>query len=136
MATQATRAVRGNLPAAKLQWTIPKIAAEFGGSPDGVRKILNQAGIASDATGCYDTRGIVAALYGDLHSEKIRKERELTRKYWIENETSEAHLLDRASLMQGLSAVADAMVCRIMSSALDREAKEDLLKDLSTIPIV
>jgi len=58
------------------------------------------------------------------------------RKYQLENETTEANLLDRAALMAGFAQVADAMVHRIMASELSREAKEDLLRDLAGIPIV
>ena len=44
--------------------------------------------------------------------------------------------LSRPELMKGFAALADAMVFRITSSELSREAKEDLLKDLASIPIV
>ena len=85
-----------------------------------VRKIMHQGGAEPDASGCYSTEQICACLFGDLRAERLRKERELVRKYRIENETAEANLLDRAALMQGLAGIADAMVCRIMSSALDK----------------
>ena len=44
--------------------------------------------------------------------------------------------MNRAELMKGLAGIADAMVSRIMVSELDRSAKEDLLRDLSGVPLI
>jgi hypothetical protein len=71
-----------------------------------------------------------------LRAERLRKKRELTRKYQLGNAIVEASVLDRAELMKGLALIADAMVSRIMSSGLARSEKEDLLKELSSMPIV
>jgi hypothetical protein len=119
-----------------LKWTVEAIAREFKLAQNTVRKILNQGNAEPDQTGTYSTEAICGSLFGNLHAEKIRKERELVRKYRIENETSEANLLDRAALMAGFSQLADAMVHRITVSELSREAKEDLLRDLATIPVI
>jgi hypothetical protein len=119
-----------------LRWTVEAIAREFKLAQNTVRKILHQGGAEPDGNGTYSTGQVASCLFGNLHAEKIRKEREMVRKYRIENETSEANLLDRAALTQGFTQLADAMVHRIMASELSREAKEDLLKDLSSIPIV
>ena len=94
------------------------------------------AGIEPDTTGCYSTPQIVAALYSDLHAERVQKERELVRRYRIENEVSEGNLVNKDALMAGFSLLDDAMVCRIMASEVTRETKEDLLRELSSIPII
>src|SRR6516164_7958386 len=126
---------RGNVPMRPLAWTIEAIGREFKLAQNTVRKILHQGGAEPDANGCYSTEQVVACLFGDLRAERLRKERELVRKYRIGNEAAEASLLDRSELMKAFSALADAMVSRILSSELSREVKEDLLKDLATIPI-
>ena len=127
---------RGNVPMRPLKWTVEAIGREFKLAQNTVRKILHQGGAEPDGTGCYSTEQVTACLFGDLRAERLRKERELVRKYQLENETTEANLLDRAALMAGFAQVADAMVHRIMASELSREAKEDLLRDLAGIPIV
>ena len=127
---------RGNISLQPLRWSIEAVSREFKLAANTARKILHQGGVEPDGVGTYSTEQVVSCLFGNLHAEKIRKERELVRKYRIENETSEANLLDRTELMKGFSALADAMVFRIMSSELGQEAKEDLLRDLSTIPVV
>jgi hypothetical protein len=71
-----------------------------------------------------------------MHVEKLATQRQLTRKYQLENAIVEASVLNKAALEAGFAQLADAMVHRIMASELDRSAKEDLLRDLSTIPIV
>ena len=101
-----------------------------------MRKLLARNSAKADADGLYSTRQITEALYGGLAEEKLATQRQLTKKYALENAITEASVLDRAALMQGLEAVAGAMVHRITTSKLDRTEQEDLLRELSSIPIV
>ena len=126
---------RGNVPASPLRWTIERGSAEFKLAANTFRKILNQSGAKPDQGGCYTTQQICECLFGDLHSETVRKERQLVRKYEIENQISEASLLDRVEIAKGLAAIADAVVSKIMSSPLPRDVKEDVLRDIAEIPI-
>ena len=74
-------------------------------------------------------------MFAGLTEEKLLTQRQLTRKYELENQITEASVLNRKSLESGFAALADAMIHRIMASEVSRETKEDLLKDLATIPI-
>jgi hypothetical protein len=132
----AVQRPKGNVPTRPLRWTTEAVAREFKLGPNTAKKILNQGGMEPDVTGCYSTEQIVACLFGDLRAERLRKERELVRRYRLENEAAEATLLNRVELMKGFSALADAMVCRIRASELSREAQDDLLKALASIPVV
>jgi hypothetical protein len=127
---------RGNVPAAVLRWSIDRAASEFKLAANTLRKILNQGGAEADAGGCFSTEQITRCVFGDLHSEKLRKELQLVRKYEIENQISEASLLNRTEIAKGLAAVADAMTSRIMASDVSRSVKEDLLADLAGVPLV
>jgi hypothetical protein len=127
---------RGNVPLERLSWTVERASGEFSVAPVTLRKFLRQSGAEPDPGGCFTTRQITEALYGDLKAERLRKERQLTKKYELENAITEGSFLDRAEIARGLSAVADAMVSRIMSAQLDRTVKEDLLNDLSTVPLI
>jgi hypothetical protein len=55
----------------------------------------------------------------------------------LENAITAASVLNRAELEKGLAAIADAFVSRLMAAQeVPRHVKEDLLKDLSSWPIV
>ena len=127
---------RGNIPASPLRWSIERGASEFKVAPMTLKKVLRQAGAEPDQTGCYSTQQITESLYGDLHGQRVQKERELVRRYSLENQITEGSFLDRSELMKGLSAVADAMTSRILSANVDRSVKEDLLNDLAGVPLI
>jgi hypothetical protein len=121
---------------AALKWTIERASREFNVAPVTLRKFLRQAGAESDETDCFSTAQIVQCLYGDLRAERLRKERELTRKYSLENAIVEASVLNRSELMKVMAAIADAFTSRVMSvTGLSRHEKEDLLKDLASWPL-
>jgi hypothetical protein len=119
-----------------LRWTCERAEAEFVFLADTLRKNLRQAGIEPDANGCFTTAEICRAIYGGLNEEKLATQRQITRRYQLENEITEGSYLDRKALTAAFSALADAMVSRIMVSGLSREEKEDLLKELSSVPII
>jgi len=92
-----------------------------------LRKYLHQGGVEPDEDGCFSTMQICECVYGDLRAERLRKERQLTRRYTLENEITEGNLLDRHELMRTFSVIADAMVTRINSATeLPRNVREDL----------
>jgi hypothetical protein len=128
---------KSNLPQNELlKWNLKKAAVEFGTTVDTLKKALNQVSAEPDADGLYTTGQLIQARYGELYQEKLRVHRETADRIALENAITRGETLSRAALMQGLAGVADAMVFRIMSSELSREAKEDLLKDLASIPVV
>jgi len=57
-------------------------------------------------------------------------------RWSIENAIFEDSVLHRSELMKGLAMVADAMTTRIMASELSRSAKQDLLTELSSVPLI
>jgi len=72
-----------------------------------------------------------------MHIERLKTQREITKKYSLENAVTVGSLLNRDALAQGLAAIADAITSRIMvAQELSRATKEDVLKDLSSIPVV
>jgi hypothetical protein len=83
----------------------------------------------------YTTRQLIAAIFGAIDLEKLRTQEQITKKYQLDNEIVEASVVNKAALMKGLAAVADAMQSRIRASELSRRAQDDLLDDLAGIPI-
>jgi len=99
-------------------------------------KLLNQASVVPGEDGCYSTAQLLSGIYGRMHEERLKTQQQLTRKYELANKVTEASLLDRGALMAGFAQVADAMVSIITTSGLTREEKENLQKELASIPIV
>jgi hypothetical protein len=127
---------RSNVPSKPLRWSIERASREFKLAQNTLRKYLHQGGAEPDADGCYSTQQLCACAYGDLRAERLRKERELTRKYQLENAITEGNLLDRAELSRTFAVIADAMVTRINSATeVPRTVREDLLRDLSSWPL-
>ena len=127
---------RGNVSRKELRWTIEPASIEFGTAQNTLRKGLSQAHVACGSDGCFTTAQICEGLFGVMRQEKIKTQRELTRRYLLENQITEAEVLMRSEVSKGLAMIADAMTSRIMASQLSRSAKEDLLKDLASIPLV
>jgi len=102
--------------------------------------MLNRALARISATpgkdGCYSTAQICEALFGDMHKEKVKTQRQITDRITLENQITRAEVLNRAELMKVMAAIADAFVSRVMSvQGLSRQEKEDLLKDLASWPL-
>jgi hypothetical protein len=131
-----SRPTKSNVPAAALRWSIERAGIEFGLTSQTLRKSLVKTSATPDAAGLFSTKQIIAAIYGTFDQEKLATQRELTKKYQIANSIAEAHLLNRSELMKGLATVADAMTSRIMAADVSRSVKEDLLKDLASVPLV
>jgi hypothetical protein len=131
------RTTKTNVPADELHWSIERAAAEFGLSPMTLRRALAKISAKPDENGCFTTAQVADALYGQLHLEKIKTQQEVTEKLRIENMVSRAELLNRRELAKGLAAIVDAFTSRLMvDRELSRMTKEDLLKDLSSWPLV
>jgi hypothetical protein len=133
------RTSRSNLPQdVPLKWNVEKAAVEFGVSIMTLRKSLAKTSAEPNPDGLFTTRQIAGAVYGGaLSEEKLRTQRQLTRKLELDNAITEASVLDRAELQRVFAAIADAFVSRVMSvQGLSRQEKEDLLKDLSSWPLV
>lgn len=135
-AVRVSRPTKSNVPAAALRWSIERAGIEFGLTSQTLRKSLAKTSATPDADGLFTTKQIIGAVYGAFDQEKLATQKELTKKYQIANSIAEAHLLDRSELTKGLAMIADAMTSRIMASDVSRSLKEDLLHDLSTVPLI
>jgi hypothetical protein len=130
------RVTKSNVPAAALRWSVERTGTEFGFTSQTLRKSLGKTAAIADANGLFTTKQICQAIFGSMRVEKLATQRQLTRRYELENAITEATVLDRAELMKGLALIADAMVSRIMASRLARSEKEDILRDISSLPLV
>jgi hypothetical protein len=127
---------KSNIPHERLRWTVERAGVEFGLTTGTLRKMLNKDSAVPDADGLFSTQQVVAALHGSMDVEKLATQKALRRKLQLENEITEANVLNRSEVTRVFSAIADAIASRIMTSEMSRAAKEDLLKDISNIPVV
>lgn len=130
------RQTKTNVPTTPLRWSVQRAGIEFGLTSQTLRRSLAKNSATADQDGLFTTAQIVAAIYGAFDQEKLATQKELTKKYAIANKVAEATFLDRAELAKVLATVADAIVSRIMASDMPRTAKEDVLRDISSIPLV
>ena len=127
---------KSNLPQNEpLRWNIDVAGREFGFASPTVRKMLNKSGAIPDEGGCYTTRQLIGAIFGAIDLEKLRTQEQITRKYQLDNAIVEASVVNKVAVMKVLAQVADSMVHRITASSLQRHKQEDLLRDLSSIPV-
>jgi hypothetical protein len=130
-----TRARPSGNVSSPLRWTIESASREFRLAPVTLRKNLRQADIQPAEDGTFDTQKIVAGLFGSLREQRLLKERELTKKYFLENQITEANYLSRSELEKAFSQLCAEMVFIIESSNLDRQAQNDLRTTLASIPV-
>jgi hypothetical protein len=120
-----------------LRWSLARAAKEFDIAKETLRRRLGECHQQPAADGTYTTRQLMVSLYGDLYGAKLRTQNEQAEKRRIENEVSRGELLSRRELEKGFSAIADAISNHILScTELPRRAREDILRDLASWPIV
>jgi hypothetical protein len=130
------RTTKSNIPE-MLRWNLDAASREFNFSAQTLRAALNKNSAVPGDDNCYSTQQICDALFGALHLEKIRTQRQITERITLDNEITRGEVLNRSELAKGFAAIADAIVSRVMAAnELSRATKEDLLKDLSSIPVV
>jgi hypothetical protein len=127
---------RSNVPQnVALRWNVEKAAVEFGMTPVMLARALAAISAIPGEDGCYSTAQLIEAAFGSMHQEKLATQKEIRKRYTLENAITTAGVLNRAELAKALAAIADAMVSRVMAANVPRSVKEDLLKELSTIPV-
>ena len=125
-----------NAPAAALKWSVERAGVKFGMTSATLRKSLAKNSAQADVDGLFSTRQITDAVFGGLSEEKLATQRPLTRKYELENSIVEASVLNKAALEAGFSQLTDAMVHRIAGVRTIPRSKEDLLRELASVPII
>jgi len=87
--------------------------------------------------GCCSTSQLIEAAFGSMFQEKLATQRQVTERSTLENRVTRSELLSRSELSKGLAAIVDAIVSRLMAAQqIPRSVKEDLLKDLSSWPLI
>jgi hypothetical protein len=77
-----------------------------------------------------------AKAIADFNRQRIKSQKELTEKYRLENMITRAEYLKRLDVARGLAMIADAVVSRIMAAEIPRSVKEDVLKNIASLPLI
>jgi len=127
---------RSNVPQnVALRWNVEKAAIEFGMTPIMLSRALAQNSTVPGKDGCYTTAQICEALFGVMHQEKLATQKEIRKRYTLENQITEASVLNREALAASFAELADALQQAVINSGLPREARENFLHNLSSWPL-
>jgi phage terminase Nu1 subunit (DNA packaging protein) len=75
-------------------------------------------------------------MFGALHAERLRKTSAEADGVEMANAVTRADYLDRRQLSRALAEVADSIVQIVRVSRLTRQEQDDLLPQLSSIPVI
>jgi hypothetical protein len=132
-----TLPTKSNVPQHEpLRWNVEKAAREFGLKNVTVKRRLNEVAASPDRDGLYTTEQLVEALFGSMHVEKLKTQREITQRYALENAITRAEVLNRAELTKTFTSLADALATVVNLSELGRREKEDFLKNIASWPLL
>ena len=125
-----------NKPLPPLRWSIVRAAREFGLSRDTLSRKLSIAKEVADPTGCYSTKQLLAALYGDLPAERLREVRGKADNWELKNGALRGELLSREAITKAGEAFVIAARSLIETSSMTKDERNSLLESLATWPIV
>lgn len=102
---------------------------------DTLRKKFKAVEITSDSSGCYTTRQVTEAIYGDSSRERIRETKERADNWALKNGILRGELLPRSLLEPALQQIFLVIGQLIQASSLNTLEKKDLLNNISSWPI-
>jgi hypothetical protein len=119
-----------------VRWSTDAACREFNTTAQTLRKGLNAADESPGLDRCYSTSQITAAVYGDIHGERLRETKARANHWELKNGILRGDLLDRAALTRGLEHIVLACAAIIQASTLTKTEKRDFLTNLSSWPVV
>jgi phage terminase Nu1 subunit (DNA packaging protein) len=116
-----------------ISWNLSKAEAEFGIERATLRRKLAEAGQKEDEAGCYTTRQICIAMYGDAKGERTKLAVEMVKAAQLKNAKTEGKLIDVEAACFVAQRAAFAVRQRILASSLPDDEKKTLLADLTAL---
>ena len=117
------------------KWDVRAAAREFGLTVDTLRRKLNAAKQVPAAAGTWTTAQIVAALYGDIHGQRLRKTSAEATHWELKNQVLTGESLPRALLTPALTEIFVIIRQLIEASSMTTSEKRDLLNTIATWPV-
>jgi hypothetical protein len=125
-----------NVPRVPLRWSIARAGAEFDLAQATLERKLRDPQQVPDDRGAYSTKAITRAIYGSLFAERLRRITEEADKTAIGNQFARGELIARSDLEPLLSRIAESIIQIVKGSALNSEAKTDILHSISSMRVV
>jgi hypothetical protein len=119
-----------------LRFSLFKAAREFGTAETTLGNRLGEIGEVAGPDECFSTRQILKALYGEIYQERLRKIKEEADGFALRNAADRGELIGRRELEAAFLQVALGIKEVIRGSGLTQEAQADVLRQISTIPIL
>ena len=117
-----------------LRWSVESAAREFDWHVDTLKKKLVQAE-QIPTEGTYGTRQIVAAIFGDVASERLRKVKEEADNVALRNAILRGEVLPKDLVTQAMSSVFVVISQLIQASSMTTVEKKDLANTISDWPV-
>jgi hypothetical protein len=117
------------------KWDTKAISREFGFAVDTVTRKLNAAKQVPAADGTWATVQIVAALFGDIHGERLRKTAAEADNWELKNAILRGESLPKALLTPALTEIFTIVRQLVMASSMTNSEKGDLLNTIATWPV-
>jgi hypothetical protein len=118
-----------------IKWSLRRASTEFGVSVPTLVGKLNEVGETADENKTFSTRSIVAALFGDIHRERLAKLKVEREQVELENAILRGEYLRRAELESMFGQISAAILQIIKASKLTRQEQDDLRRQLSSIAV-
>ena len=113
------------------RWTRNNAAMEFGISDKNLTLRLRRKSIKPGEDGCYSTKQICDAVFGDIDGEKLRLTKEQADRVAWENRINEGEYIKAADYRQVTERGLSAMVAAVNSAAnLEDEDKAKIIRHL------
>lgn len=113
--------------------TVAQASMEFGCSATALSKQLKMAGIAPGSDGRWSIMDICKVRFGDLENERARKVREDADGSALENAVMRRQLVEKERVVNFIMDFAVSIRQHILGADMDKDAKEDILRDLSAL---
>lgn len=117
---------RQGRPTEPVRWTFNFASSEFGVSIDTISKRMKGAGLLAGQDGCYSTKQIATAVYGDLELERIGLTRAEKIAQEVKNQVEAGELVDVADFRKDYAPICVDMVRLIETSKLTDKEKDAL----------
>ena len=109
-----------------IRWKLNSASREFGIDAKTLAGRIRRQGIPAGKDQCWSTKEIVAAIYGDLEFERIRKTREEADQIAMENEESRGRLVDLEKFYVELAPVIEEVKRLVRSSNLSPVEQDEV----------
>ena len=103
--------------------------------PETLRRKLSQTKQTQAADGTWTTAQIVAALYGDIHGERLRKTAAEADHWELKNDVLRGESLPKGLLTSALEQIFVIIKQLIQASSMTTPEKRDLLNTIATWPV-